>query len=325
MYAIFVTKHGPPEVLELMDAPMPEPGPGQVRIKVAATTVNFADIQARRGSYHGSASPPFIPGLEVAGTVDKLGPGVVGLGVGQRVAAHADGGSYAQYALGRTVGVFPLPDSIEWETAACFPSVGTTSFNLLNLAGRLQPGETVLIHAAAGGIGSTAVQLARVLGASKIIGTVGSAEKAKLIMDLGADAAINYREEDVPERVRELTNGTGVDVVLDGVGADTFESSVKSLARYGRLVAFGQSSGPPTPVSFGQLYGDNKAVVGYSTGGRRRTRPDDLRPAGLAVLKLLAAGRWKPVIGGSYPLDQAGEAQRLVEERGSMGKVLLIP
>ena len=325
MYAIFVTKHGPPEVLELMDAPTPEPGPGQVRIKVAATTVNFADIQSRRGSYHGSAAPPFIPGLEVAGTVDKLGPGVVGLDVGQRVAAHADGGSYAQYAVGRSVGVFPLPDSIEWEPAACFPSVGTTSFNLLNLAGRLQPGETVLIHAAAGGIGSTAVQLARVLGASKIIGTVGSAEKAKLILELGADAAINYREEDVAERVRELTSGTGVDVVLDGVGADTFESSVKSLAPYGRLVAFGQSSGPPTPVSFGQLYGDNKSIVGYSTGGRRRTRPEDLRPAGLAVLKLLAAGRWKPVIGGSYPLEQAGEAQRLVEDRASVGKVLLIP
>jgi NADPH2:quinone reductase len=325
VYAIFVTKHGPPEVLELMDAPMPEPGPGQVRIQVAATTVNFADIQSRRGSYHGSAAPPFIPGLEVAGTIDKLGPGVQMLEVGQRVAAHADGGSYTQYAISRSVGVFPLPDSIEWEIAACFPSVGTTSFNLLNLAGRLQPGETVLIHAAAGGIGSTAVQLARVLGAAKIIGTVGSAAKAELIKDLGADAAINYREEDVVERVRELTGGAGADVILDGVGADTFESSVKSLAPYGRLVAFGQSSGPPTPVSFGQIYGDNKAIVGYSTGGRRRTRPEGLREPGMAVLKLLAQGRWKPVIGARYPLEQAGEAQRLVEDRGSIGKVVLIP
>ena len=323
MYAIFVTKHGPPDVLELMDAPMPEPAAGQVRIKVTATTVNFADIQARRGSYHGSAAPPFIPGLEVAGTVDKLGPGVQGIDVGQRVAAHADGGSYAQYALARSVGVFPLPDSLDWETAACFPSVGTTSFNLLHLAGQLQPGETVLIHAAAGGIGSTAVQLARLLGAAKVIGTVGSAEKARLVMELGADAAINYREENVVDRVRELTNGAGVDVVLDGVGADTFESSVQSLAPFGRLVAFGQSSGAPTPVSFGQLYGDNKAIVGYSTGGRRRTRPESLRPAGLAVLKLLAAGRWKPVIGATYPLEEAGDAQRLVEDRGSVGKVLL--
>ncbi len=325
MYAIFVTKHGPPEVLELMEAPTPEPGPGQVRIKVAATTVNFADIQGRRGSYHGSAAPPFIPGLEVAGTVDKLGPGVQGVDVGQRVAAHADGGSYAQYAISRTVGVFPIADSLDFETAACFPSVGTTSYNLLTLAGGLQPGETVLIHAAAGGIGSTAVQLARVLGAANVIGTVGSAEKAKLAMDLGADATINYREEDVVERVRELTNGAGADVVLDGVGADTFESSVKSLALYGRLVAFGQSSGPPTPVGFGGLYGENKAIIGYSTGGRRRSRPETLRPAGLAALRLLQAGRWRPVIGARYPLEQAGEGQRLVEDRNSVGKVVLVP
>src|SRR5580765_2859254 len=118
MYAIFVTKYGPPDVLELMNAPMPEPGPGQVRIKVAATTVNFADIQSRRGSYHGSAAPPFIPGLEVSGTVDKLGPGVTGFETGERVAAHADGGSYAEYAIARTVGVFPLPDSVESEAGA---------------------------------------------------------------------------------------------------------------------------------------------------------------------------------------------------------------
>jgi len=323
VYAIFVTKHGPPEVLELMDAPMPEPGPGQVRIKVAATTVNFADIQQRRGGYHLAATVPFIPGLESAGTVDKVGPGVQGLEVGQRVAAHADGGSYAQYGISRAVGVFPLPDSLDWETAACFPSVGTTSLNLLTLAGRMQPGDTVLIHAAAGGIGSTAVQLARVLGAAKIIGTVGSAEKAKLILDLGADAAINYREEDVVERVRALTNGAGADVVLDGVGADTFESSVASLAPFGRLVAFGQSSGPPTPVGFGSIYGDNKAIIGYSTGGRKRTRPEELRAPGLAVLKLLAQGRWKPVIGARFPLEQAADAQRLVEDRGSTGKVIL--
>jgi NADPH:quinone reductase len=323
VYAIFVTKHGPPDVLELMDAPMPEPAPGQVRIKVAATTVNFADIQQRRGGYHLAANLPFIPGLEFAGTVDKLGPGVQGLEVGQRVAAHADGGSYTQYGLTRSVQVFPIPDEIDWETATCFPSVGTTSFNLLTLAGRMQPGETVLIHAAAGGIGSTAVQLARVLGAGLIIGTVGSAEKAKLIMDLGADAAINYREEDVVERVRELTKGVGADVILDGVGKDTFEGSVTSLAPFGRLVAFGQSSGPPTPVSFGAIYGDNKTIVGYSTGGRRRLRVEEIRAPGLAVLKLLARGRWKPIIGARFPMEQAADAQRLVEDRGNTGKVVL--
>jgi NADPH2:quinone reductase len=304
---------------------MPEPGPGQVRLKVAATTVNFADIQGRRAQYLGSRTPPFIPGLEAAGTIDALGPGVRGLEVGQRVTAHADGGSYAEYALARALETFPIPDSLDWETAATVPSVGSTALNLLTRAGRLQPGESVLIHAAAGGVGSTAVQLARALGAAFIIGTAGSQEKRDLVKRLGADATIDYRSEDVAARVRELTGGVGVDIVLDGVGKDTFESSVASLAPFGRLVAYGLASGPPTPVSFGTLYGDNKSVVGYSNGGLRRTRPEELRPVGMAAIKLLAQGRWKPLIGAKLPLAQASEGHRLVESRASTGKVLLIP
>jgi NADPH2:quinone reductase len=325
MKAVFVTRHGGPEVLESREAPVPEPGAGRVRVKVAATTVNFADIQGRRAPYHGGRTPPFIPGLEAAGTVDALGPGVDGPPPGQRVAVHADGGSYAEYILARAGEVFPIPDSLDWEVASCFPSVGTTALNLLTLAGRLQAGESVLVHAAAGGVGSTAVQLARALGAGVVIGTVGSAEKAKLALELGADVAINYRTEDVVERVRAATGGAGVDVVLDGVGADTFASSVASLAPSGRLVAYGQSSGPPTAVSFGSLYGDNKAIIGYSTGGHRRTRPYLLRAPGEAALKLLIQGRWKPVIGARFPLGQASQAHRMIEDRESIGKVLLIP
>jgi NADPH2:quinone reductase len=321
--AVYITEFGPAETLQVREAPLPEPGPGQVRIKVAGTTVNFADIQARRNP--GPRQPPFIPGLEAAGTVDALGAGVAGLQVGQRVAVHADGGSYAEYILAHTVGTFAIPESLGWDEASCFPSVGTTSFNLLMQAGRMQPGDTVLIHAAAGGVGSTAVQLARALGAGQIIGTVGSAEKASLILSLGADAAINYRQENVVERVQELTGGAGADVVLDGVGADTFEGSVASLAPFGRLVAFGQSSGPPPGVFFGRIYGDNKSIVGYSTGGHRRLRPEALRQPGLAVLKLLVQGRWKPIIGARFPLVQAAVAQRMVEDRESTGKVLLIP
>lgn len=325
MKAVVVTALGPAEGLRLQDAPMPEPGPGQVRVRVAATTVNFADIQARRGSYHGSRPAPFIPGLEAAGTIDALGAGVRGLEVGQRVAVHADGGSYAEFTLASTVSTFPIPDSLDWDTAACFPSVGTTSFNLLMQAARMAPGDTVLIHAAAGGIGSTAVQLARTLGAGTIIGTVGSADKAKLILSLGADAAINYRVENVPERVKEITGGAGADVVLDGVGADTFEGSLAALAPFGRLVAFGQSSGPPPAAFFGQLYGDNKSIIGYSTGGHRRSRPEALRQPGNAALKLLIQGRWKPVIGARLPLAQAATAHRMIEDRESTGKVLLVP
>ena len=324
MKAVVVTEWGAPEVLKLQEMPDPEPGPGQVRIRLAATTVNFADIQQRRAQYQGGRVPPFVPGLEGAGTIDKLGSGVEGLAEGQRVAVHADGGSYSEYVLARAVGVFPIPDSLDWETASCFPSVGTTSFNLLTQAGRLQPGETVLIHAAAGGIGSTAVQLARTLGAGLIIGTVGSEEKAKLIKELGADVAINYRVEDVPTRVREITGGALADLVLDGVGKDTFEGSLQALAPFGRLVAFGQSSGPPPPVAFGPIYGENKSIIGYSTGGHRRTRPEALRAPGQAALKLLIHGRWKPIISARLPLAEAAEAQGMVESRLSVGKVVLL-
>lgn len=325
MKAVCVTAHGGPEVLQVQEAPLPEPGPGQVRIRVAATTVNFADIQSRRAPYHGSRTPPFIPGLEAAGTIDDIGPGSQGLEVGQRVTAHAYAGSYAEYALARTIEVFAIPDSLDFELATTVPSVGTTAFNLLTLAGRMHPGETVLVHAAAGGVGSTAVQLARALGAGLIIGTVGSAEKEKVALELGADVAINYRQDDVPERVRALTEGRGADLVLDAVGADTFEVSLESLAPFGRLVVYGQSSGPPPSMAPGPLYGDNKSIIGYSTGGHRRLRPEALRAPGLAALKLLAQGRWRPLIGARYPLARAAEAHRLIEDRESIGKVLLLP
>jgi len=325
MQAVFVTAFGPPDVLKASDAPLPNPGPGQIRLKVAATTVNFADIQGRRSQYLGSRTPPFLPGLEAAGTVDALGPGVTSLEVGQRVTAHADGGSYAECCLAKAIETFPLSDSIDWETASTVPSVGSTALNLLTRAGRLEAGDTVLIQAAAGGVGSTAVQMARALGASFIIGTAGSDEKCALIRSLGADAAIDYREEDVAERVREFTNGAGCDVILDGVGKDSFDSSVASLAPFGRLVAFGQASGPPPAVGFGTLYGENKSIIGYSNGGYRRRRPDELRPVGIAALKLLAQGRWTPLIGARFPLAQASKGHELVESRASTGKVLLIP
>lgn len=325
MKAVWVREYGGPDVLEIRETPIPEPGPGQMRIRVAATTVNFADIQSRRAPYVVGREPPVIPGLEASGTIDSLGPGVTGFQVGQRVAAHAEGGSYAEYTLARTVGAFALPDGVDWEQAACFPSVGTTAFNLLTQAGRLQPGESVLIHAAAGGVGTTLVQLARNLGAGLIIGTVGSAAKAQVVLDLGADVAINYCEENVAERVRAVTGGVGADVVLDSVGADTFEGSLASLAEFGRLVCFGQSSGPPPAVGFGPLYGQNKSIIGYSTGGHRRLRPEALRPPGQAALKLLAQGRWKAVIGARYPLEQAALAQQVIEDRESVGKILLIP
>lgn len=325
MKAIRVDAWGPPDVLRLVDVPVPEPGPGQVRIKVAATTVNFADIQGRRAPYVIGRPPPFTPGLEAAGTIDALGPGVTGFEIGQRVTAGANG-AYAEYVCARTVEVYLLPDELSFDAAACVPAVGITAFNLLTQASRMQPGEAVLIQAAAGGMGTALVALARALGAGTILGTVGSEEKARLVREQGADAAINYREEPVVERVQELTGRTGVDIVFDSVGRDTFEGSLASLAPFGRLVLFGQSSGPPPAIALDQaFYGDNKSIVGYSTGGNRRWRPEALRPSATAVIKLMAQRRWSPLISARYPLEQAALAHQAVEDRESVGKVLLIP
>ncbi|HEY7059952.1 MAG TPA: quinone oxidoreductase [Chloroflexota bacterium] len=326
MRAVVVTEPGGPEVLQVQELPEPTPGPGQVQIRVAATGVNFADIMARRGRYHGAPSGGgFVPGLDVAGTITALGEGVAGLSVGQRVAAFPAGGSYAEVVVADPVMVYPLPDNVDFETAAAFPTIGVTAYNLLKTVGRLGEGETVLVHAAAGGVGTTAVQAARLLGAGRVFGTVGDDAKAGVVRDLGADAVINYRQEEFAPRVRALTGDAGADVVLDSVAGPVTAASMSCLAPFGRLVVFGQASGEPGQVPTSEFYPLNRAVLGYSTGGYRRLRPAGLRPAAEAVLDWLAAGRLQIVIGRRYPLAEAAEAQRFVESRASTGKVLLLP
>ncbi len=325
MRAVVVTAFGGPEVLQYQEVPDPRPGLGQVLIRVAATGVNFADIQARRGRYHGEATPPFIPGLDAAGTIVAVGEGVHGLRVGQRVAAFPLGGSYAEFVLADPALVYPLPDGVDFDTAAAFPTIGITAYNLLRTAGQLAEGETVLIHAAAGGVGTTAVQVARLLGAGRVLGTVGDDAKAELVRGLGADVVINYRREDFAARVRELTDGRGADVILDSVAGPVFRASLTCLAPFGRLVVFGQASGEPGQVPSADLYPLNRAVIGYSTGGYRRLRPAALRPAAEVVLDWLATRRLHLIISRRFALAEAAEAHRLVESRASTGKVLLLP
>jgi NADPH2:quinone reductase len=245
--------------------------------------------------------------------------------VGQRVAAFPAGGSYAEQVVADPVLVYVLPEGVDFETAAAFPTVGVTAYNLLTLVGRLAPGETVLVHAAGGGVGTTAVQMARRLGAGKVIGTVGDDAKVGLVRDLGADEVINYRREDFAARVRDLTDGIGADVILDSVAGPTFAGSLTCLAPFGRLVVFGQASGEPGVARSADLYGLNRAVLGYSTGGYRRLRPAALRPAAEAVLHLLAGGEVRFVVGGRYSLAEAADAHRFVESRQSTGKILLVP
>ncbi|HEY8450120.1 MAG TPA: quinone oxidoreductase [Bacillota bacterium] len=325
MQAIVITRYGGPEVLELQEVPQPTPGEGEVLIRTEAVGVNFADIMLRKGRYHAGGKPPVIPGLDLAGTIVAVGPGVRGLEVGQRVAAFAGAGSYAEYAVAPAVLTWPVPVGIDIETAAAFPTVGITAYNLLTLAGRLEPGETVLVHAAAGGVGTTAVQLARLLGAGTVIGTVGDDAKVPLARELGCNHVINYRREDFAARVLELTGGRGADLILDAVAGPVFAASLTCLAPFGRLVVYGMASGEPGRVESPQLHPPSRAVIGYSSGTYRRLRPEALRPAAEAVLAYLRQGLVRFVIGARFPLEQAAQAHELVESRQSTGKVLLLP
>lgn len=325
MKAIHVTEFGGPEVLRMVDIERPEPGPGQVRIKVLATSVNFADIMARQGRYHGAGNPPFIPGLDVTGSIDAIGPDTPGWQLGQRVVAFPASGSYAEYVLADAITTYPIPDAVSVEQAAAFPTVGVTSYELLSKVTQLQPGETVVVHAAAGGIGTTAVQLAKLLGAGLVIGTVSSQEKIEAAKEAGADIVINYVEDHFSDRVLELTHGQGANVILDSVAGPIFGQSLTCLARFGRIAIFGSSSGAPGHVETFDLHGSCRSVIGYSMGTTRRYRPQTLKPSVERVLSYLANGDLKMRVTASYSLDQVTIAQELVESRRSTGKVLLFP
>jgi NADPH2:quinone reductase len=249
---------------------------------------------------------------------------VTGLEIGQRVAAYPDRGSYAEVVVDRAVLTYPAGPEVPDEAAASL-NVMVTAYNILRLAGRLVPGESILVHAAAGGVGSTAVQMARSLGAGLIFATVGSPAKFEAAKKAGADEVIDYRSEDAAMRVMAGTKGRGVDVILDSVAGDVFTNGFPTLAPFGRYVIFGQSSGKPANLEATRLSGENRSVIGYTSGGYRRRRPEALVPAVQASFAMAAQGLVKVVVGARFPLRDAAKAQDFVESRQSVGKVLLIP
>jgi NADPH2:quinone reductase len=323
MKAVVVTKFGGPEVLTCMDIDKPSINSKQVLIRVAATGVNFADIKARYGNYHGAGQLPFIPGLDAAGIIEEAGPEVQHLKVGQRVIAFPQKGSYAEYVVADENLTFVLPDNMDFDTAAACPTVSFTSYKLLADVARLEPGETVLIHAAAGGIGTTAVQLANILGAGRVIGTVGNEKKMAAALDAGAHHVICYEKDDFAEKVNELTDGQGVDVILDSVSGWVSEKSLTCLARYGRLVNFGISSGKAAQFKSTDFHSSCRSVLGFSLGTTRDKRPHLLQDTAKKVLPYLADGRLKMKIGKRFSLEDAVEAHRWIESRQSTGKILL--
>lgn len=325
MKAILIENFGGPEVLNFKEVEKPKPEKGQVLIKASGISVNFADIKTRKGDFHGAGNPPLIPGLDVAGIIEEVGDGVYDLKVGDKVIAFPPNGSYSEYVVADEILTFKISDDMDMDIAAASPLVLFTSFNLLSRVGRLSKGESVLIHAAAGGIGTTAIQMAKLLGAGTVIGTVGSDEKIQIAKDAGADYVINYRKDSFAEKVKEYTNGNGADVILDSVGSDVFRESLECLAMYGRLVNFNSSSGTPGTLNTKEIHGSCRAVLGFSIGTTIKARPSILKETASEVIPMLESGKIKIVIGNRFSLEDASSAHELIESRKSTGKILLKP
>jgi NADPH2:quinone reductase len=313
---------GGPEVLSYEEVPLPEPGPGQARVRIAAIGVNFADIYRRRGWY--PSALPFTPGGEAAGVVDALGDGVTELAVGDRVASAEIPGAYAAYAVAPAQVLLPLPDAVDFQVGAALPLQGMTAHYLALSTYPLKPGDVALVHAAAGGVGQLLVQIAKRQGA-RVIGTVSTEEKAALAREAGADEVILYTQEDFVAATRRLTGDRGVDVVYDSVGKDTFMGSLDVLRPRGYMVLYGQSSGPVAPIdpqilnSKGSLFLTRPTMTHYLLDRQERLwRANDL-------FGWVGAGALRVRIDTTFPLADAAAAHRYMEDRRSKGKVLLIP
>ncbi|MGW4160525.1 quinone oxidoreductase family protein [Streptomyces sp. NPDC004788] len=327
MRAIEFGEYGGPEVLKTVDADVPAPGPGQVSIDVAYAGVNFADLKARSEGYRVEALP-FRPGLEVSGRVRALGAGVTGLAVGQEVAALTESGGYAEVAVADAATVFPVPAGVDLRTAATLPTVLPTAEALVHAVGRLQPGETVLVHGAAGGIGTAVGQLAKAAGAGAVYGTVSSAAKAEVARGFGYDELfVSDFERDpraLEKAVRAATGERGVDLALDPVGGETFKATLASLAVFGRLVSFGNAgSAEPWRVGQPELYPTGLSVSGFSILTLAKTGPDALRDLADRAFAKVADGAVTLPVTAEFALADAAEAHRLMGSRTSTGKLLL--
>lgn len=325
MQAVRFHSTGGPEVLVYETIPDPVPGPGEVLIRVEAAGMNFSDVLRRRGDPYPAPSPlPFIPGSEVAGTIAALGPGVTGIAPGTLVYAAPRAGGYAQYVVAQAAGVIPIPDGITAAQATTLVIQGLTALFALRHAGRLAAGESVLVEAAAGGVGSFAVQLAKLYGAGTVIAAASSGHKRGVALSLGADHAVDYTAADWPLRVRELTGGRGADIVLEMTGGETVGQALDALADFGRMVVYGQASGEVALVDPQRLTVPNQSVTGFYIGAYFQW-PQMIKEALAELVAHVAAGRLRLQVGAVLPLSQAVRAHQLLEGRESTGKMVLQP
>ena len=313
MKAIQITAFGGPEVMHLLDLPDPVPAADEVLLDVTAIGINYADTHQTENSYLSPQTLPMIPGLEITGTFE-----------GKRFLAAASSGGYAQKATANKAALIAIPDGVTDQQALCMLVQGSTAWHLLKTMGHLEKGQSVVVHAAAGGVGTIAIQLAKLWGA-KVIAVTSSEEKSKLATSLGADAVVDARSSELSKAIREANGGKGVDLVLEMVGGTTFDQSLLALTAFGKLITFGMASRTaPTPIHPGALMHGSKTVSGFwlsNCFGKKELMNDVIDE----LFTLVIEGKLKPIIGATYPLSDAATAHRAMLSRETVGKIALDP
>jgi NADPH2:quinone reductase len=324
MKAIQVNEFGNPNVLELVEIERPAPGEGEVLVEVKAAGINYADTMRRRNEYLEETPLPFVPGSEIAGVIAEVGAGVEDAKEGDQVVTLLGIGGYAGYAVAPARNLIPLPEGMDFDSAAAVPLQGLTAYHVLKTSGMLEEGESVLVHAAAGGVGTLAVQMAKLMGADPVIATASTAEKLDLARNLGADVLIDYTEEDWPQQVCEATGGAGADVILEMVGGEFVQKNLECLAAFGRMVVYGAASGERGTLVPMDLMRHNQIVAGFYLP-QIMIRPELFRLSLEKVLGWIDSGEVELTIGARYPLEEAREAHEALEGRRTIGKIVLNP
>lgn len=313
MKAIQISEFGGPDVLKLVEIPDPTPAEGEILLDVTAIGINYADTHQTENSYLSTQTLPLVPGIEVVGTNG-----------GKRYLASVSSGGYAEKAVAHKAVSFPIPESVSDEQALCMLVQGTTAWHILKTMGHLSPCETVVVHAAAGGVGTLSIQLAKMWGA-KVIAVTSSDEKAALAKSLGADEVVDAKSENLAKALRAANGAKGVDLVLEMVGGTTFDQSLESLGDFGRIITYGMASRTaPQPVHPGSLMHGSKTISGFWLANCF-SKPAMMGDVIAQLFAIVAAGKLKPVIGGTYPLAEAPDAHKAMLERKTTGKVVLKP
>ncbi|PPA69471.1 quinone oxidoreductase family protein [Jeotgalibacillus proteolyticus] len=324
MKAMQLKEYGGPEVLNVVEVERPVPKEHQVLLEIKAIGVNYADTARRQGQYVVPTPLPFIPGAEVSGVVVETGEKVNGIEPGTRVVTLIESGGYAEYAIADARALIPLPEDLDYAQAAALPLQGLSAYHILKTMGRLQEGETVLIHAAAGGVGTIAVQLAKLFGAGKVIATASTDEKLQLAQEMGADVLVNYTKDGWEKEVLEATEGKGVHLALEMAGGDVFYKTLKCLGTFGRIVVYGVASGEQSKFNPSSLMARNQSVIGFFLPQIMR-KPELLQPSMKELVELVSEGRLKLTIGEVFGLEEAARVHELMQSRKTKGKLILEP